>query len=264
MRKNHGSIGLNPFDELGQSTSTSAHPRQQGPYKAHGATHPGRRTHNEDAFLMLPHVGLFAVADGMGGHEGGEVASAIVVDTLRHCFDPGPNAVSAADRGPKGAENRMTHALERAHQETRRQQCGRLHNMGSTVATILVGSSQVLIAHVGDSRVYRLRGEKLDRLTVDHSIKTGFNPKYESLFARNVITRAIGSRHNAKPDLKRCILQPGDRFLLCSDGLNDVIANTHMERILIESSRREAPDRLVQEAYLHGGVDNITAIVVDC
>jgi serine/threonine protein phosphatase PrpC len=214
------------------------------------ASHVGRRDNNEDAFLTVPERGLYAVADGMGGYAGGEVASAIVVSTLE-----------ASCAGPP----ELAGAILRAHEAVRARRQGTLADMGSTVAALVLGGGHAVIAHVGDSRVYRLRDGQLAQLTRDHSLAEELRAAGGEVSAdfayRNVITRAVGTPGNLRPDVLASSVEVGDVFLLCTDGLTEALDEAAIAAHLRARPAVAAP-RLVEAAYRAGGRDNITAVVV--
>jgi serine/threonine protein phosphatase PrpC len=243
-----------------------------------GATDTGRiRKNNEDSLLVLENAGLFAVADGVGGRKGGEVASSIAVQTLKETI---PDLLGGKDRTPPAGvardDNQASLALRKAISLSNRlvreaaERTPELAGMGSTVTSLLLTKGGALIAHVGDSRAYLLRQGTLQQLTNDHSfvaeqVKAGvITPEQARLSAyRHVITRALGVQADVAPDLREVELKPGDRFLLCSDGLTEMIADKEIADILDDRPPEEAVKRLINAANEAGGVDNITAIVID-
>jgi len=224
-----------------------------------------RRTSNEDAFLADGHLGLFVVADGMGGHAAGEVAARLAVDTVRR-------VLGESGAGP---EPRLT--IERAIREANRAIVERTHEheslegMGTTLVLALIDTASAWISHVGDSRAYRVREGSLQLLTRDHSwvneqIRMGLLSQEEARRHpwRNVVTRALGSREQVEAEVGVEDLVPGDRILLCSDGLNSMVKE---ERIL-EAIRGAGSDlelacqRLVELANGSGGEDNVTVLLL--
>lgn len=232
-----------------------------------GATHTGMvREANEDSFVAESLV--FAVADGMGGHAAGEVASAIAASTLRERLREGIHSVELMVAAVVEANAAIFQA---AH--TRSDQRG----MGTTVVALsaLVDAdgrpSQLVLANVGDSRAYRLRAGGLRRLSVDHSyvqelVNTGHISEMEARThpRRNIVTRALGIEPTVRVDTWLLPMAKGDRYLLCSDGLVDEIDDTAITLLLAEhASPQGASEALVTAANLSGGHDNVTVVVID-
>lgn len=250
-----GGVGWGPSSELS--------------FEVAARTHVGRRSNNEDALLVDRGHGVFLVADGMGGYEGGEVASRLVVETVRGFFER--NARDAETTWPFGleagrsfVENLARVALLAANRQVAAQRHGRLAKMGSTAALAALDADRVVLAHVGDSRVYRLRDGRLEQLTRDHSLveemrAMGMRESPEGI--GHVVTRAIGMR-DMQPDLHVETLRPGDTLLLCSDGLSDPLEDAAIARELSRAHVEDACDGLVHAAYGAGGTDNITALVL--
>jgi serine/threonine protein phosphatase PrpC len=235
-------------------------------------SHVGRRPNNEDSFCAEPSLGLYAVADGMGGYEGGEVASRLAVEALVHFFrrereDGESTWPFGVDRALSLAENRLKVAVRLAHAEVHAKKSGPLSQMGSTVAAMTIAGQDAIIGHVGDSRVYRLRNRVLEQLTRDHSLWAELQaagtqlPSKEECGFGNVITRALGMESAPMADLRREVLIAGDVFLLCTDGLTEKLAPPRIAELL-RLRPVDAVRALVDEAYAAGGRDNITAVVV--
>lgn len=233
----------------------------------------GRRGNNEDACCAEPGLGLFAVADGMGGYEGGEVASQLVISTLLELFwrmaeDEDVTLPFAIDPKLGIAENLASVGVRAAHEEVVARRIGRLASMGSTVAALVVRDGKAVVAHVGDSRVYRLRKGELRQLTADHSLyaemqRSGAEvPSREACGYLNVITRAVGLTGGSRPDLTSEPARPGDVYLLCTDGLTEGVSDARIAEVLGASPPDEATEALVAEAIEHGSRDNVTAVVV--
>jgi len=239
-----------------------------------GHSDVGRRANNEDALLCEPRLGLFAVADGMGGYDGGEVASRIAVTTLRDFFtrelDDGECTWPfGLDLARTLDENRLGAAIRLAHQEVQLQRTGPLAMMGSTVVALSVRDGVATMGHVGDSRLYRLRRGQLQQLTVDHSLYAELAaagaadlPAKRDFHLANVITRALGMPEAVRADLRREPLEDGDTFLLCSDGVNEKLDDAQLAGFLAMDDVAAGCKALVAAAYAHGGRDNITAVVV--
>ncbi|MEO0322123.1 MAG: protein phosphatase 2C domain-containing protein [Myxococcota bacterium] len=242
--------------------------------KAAAESITGRRENNEDSFSSRDDLGLFVVADGMGGHEGGEVASRVAVETLVNFFGRmDTEATPAKERsGTALAEERMALATRMAHAEVTRLATGPLADMGTTlVALWKLGDGQALVAHLGDSRVYRLRGSELVRLTRDHSFLAELDAAGAGSLVGQLpgafsamVTRCISARMDATPETTLIEVRPGDTFLLCTDGLTDVVDDDDIAAVLLGSaSAADAAAELVDVAYEAGSLDNITALVVD-
>lgn len=242
-----------------------------------GATDRGRkRTNNEDAFLVLEKLHLFAVADGVGGREGGEIASSLAVDTLRETV---PDYLGASDRTPPTAsmvgEARAPSALRLAVSSANRRiietarERPELSGMGTTLTALILFGSDAHLIHIGDSRAYLLRAGTLLQLSSDHTfvaeqVKAGVltpDQAHTSIY-RHVITRALGIAEEAGPDLSREPAQAGDIYLLCSDGLTEMVDDREIAKILEDADPSNAVARLINAANAAGGVDNITAVVV--
>lgn len=216
------------------------------------------RERNEDSLAVSPPI--FAVADGMGGHAAGDVASELAVKVLTQ------TAPTAADVDALGeAVVRANHAV--INEALRAELAG----MGTTMTACVIDGCKLAIAHVGDSRAYLLHHGKLQQLTRDHSlvadmVEAGRITEEEARVHpnRSIITRAIGSDPNMQPDLYEITASPGDRLLLCSDGLYSMVENS---RIQSQMARIHDPQRcasaLVNDAISAGGLDNITVVVVD-
>ena len=225
------------------------------------ATDSGRvRDHNEDAYLVRPPV--FVIADGMGGHAAGEVASKLAVDSI---------AQASLDRD--GGRAAVRRALEEANKVVFQaaNESGSRHGMGTTCAVLVVGDGVVHVGNVGDSRIYRLRAGSLVQLTHDHTVVAemvdhGLLKPDDALLAdnRSFLTRALGGAADVDAEVETIDLLPGDRFLLCSDGLSSMVTDADIERIVASASDpQRAVQALVDAANAAGGEDNVTAIVVD-
>jgi PPM family protein phosphatase len=227
----------------------------------------GRRSNNEDDYLVSPDLHLYAVADGVGGYAGGEIASRLTVEQLeafvaRNRRDAAGTWPCKEDKKLSFAENLLRAAVCQAHQAIAAQRKGKNDQMGSTVVAVLVDGPRAVLAHVGDSRIYRLRGTTLVQLTRDHSLwaemqEHGMDPGARYGFAhKNIITRALGMEQS-RPDLQTIDLEPGDRLLLCSDGFHDPLDESAIIRLMAGDC-----DALVRAAYEAGSSDNITAVLI--
>jgi protein phosphatase len=230
------------------------------------STHVGmRRQANEDRYAIVPELGLFLVADGMGGHKAGQVASHLAVEAAIRATDALQGAsVSLAER--------LRHAVACANREifTAAQARPELSGMGTTFVGMLFGGERLALAHVGDSRAYLLRQGRLRGLTDDHSIVAELLRRHEISEAdarehphRHVLTRALGVRPRTEPDLAEMTPQEGDVLVLCSDGLTTHVADEEIaERVGGEEDLDAAAAGLVDAANREGGVDNITVLLV--
>jgi serine/threonine protein phosphatase PrpC len=237
------------------------------------ATHVGRRPNNEDSYCQRPELGLFAVADGLGGHEGGEVASQLVLRTVADflCAQEGQQVpgVPLEDEPAGGNESLIVQAVRQAHQEVRAHQCGKLSMMASTITALLLRDGEAVVCNLGDSRTFLVRGGVLQRLTRDHTVlaemeEAGLDTKNPfAVMHRNSLTGAVGMEASVEPDCQRVSLRAGDVLILCSDGLYEPVPPAVMVPLLEQGgSAQEMAERLVAEAYKRGGTDNITGIVV--
>jgi len=233
----------------------------------------GRRSNNEDAICAAPELGLFVVADGMGGYEGGEIASAITIESIRELVrrTAGDGDVTwpyPVDPSRSVTENELMVATRLADDRITARRTGRLHEMGSTVVAMRITREHAVFAHVGDSRIYRLRDGALTQVTTDHSLvaqlmANGMSPEEaERCPWRHVVTRALGTP-SAEPEVHREPARPGDVYLLCTDGLSEVLAPVEIAALL-SLPASQACCALVDAAYEAGSRDNISAIVVRC
>jgi len=245
---------------------------------AFGLTDVGRkRRHNEDAYLPDAERGLFVVADGMGGHAAGEVASRITVETIQEYIAATEEEHESS--WPFGFNsrvslegNRLTTAVEKANEKVMRavQNRPELKGMGTTVVAALFDADRATLVHVGDSRAYLFRDGELRRLTDDHSwvqeqVNAGILSEDEAKShpLKNVVTRALGGAAHVSVDLIEVPVRSGDRFLLCSDGLTGMVPDEEIfARFKTEGDLEKTVRELIDVANDRGGVDNITAILI--
>src|SRR6202171_1367024 len=245
-----------------------------------GATDVGRkRDHNEDALLVLPEHSVAVVCDGMGGHEAGEVASGIGVETVKKFFeiagDPDATWPFAYDSEKDEGTNLLSVAAQWANQRIREAGDGTAHatgkrGMGTTFVGCLVREKKAWFGWVGDSRRYLWRRGELHPTTSDHSllnelIKTGrlSDEEIANFQHKNVITRALGMADQTEVDVSAWDLEPGDVCLVCCDGLTGMVTDDRIAEIISkESELQKACQMLVDEANNNGGVDNITVALV--
>ena len=237
--------------------------------KVASMTDPGRvRKTNEDSLFVDGRMGLLIVADGMGGHDGGEVASRIAVDTISGHIA----SRLAAPEGPADIDGLIRGAIGQADAQIRAQAEGdpALQDMGTTLVLALCRGSSIHFAHVGDSRAYLIRNGEIQQLTEDHSLlaqmlRDGQLTKEDAphFRLRHVVTRSLGNRVASEVDIATVEWGAGDYLLLCSDGLTNMVENSELCSFIaargadIEGSCREAIDR----ANRNGGKDNITAVL---
>ena len=222
------------------------------------------RKNNEDSFLVLPSQGLYAVADGMGGHRAGEVASSTALEELEKWA---PRLVGLEDQA---LESGLTEAFVQANRVVYESSTTEPENagMGTTLTVLLVRSNKVVIAHVGDSRAYLWRGEALTSLTIDHSlvgelVRLGqiSLEEAEKHPQRHVLMRAVGADREIELDCRSMSLQTGDVFLLCTDGFSNMISNQELaEEFLVLGSWEERFERLRKLTLERGAPDNFTAL----
>ncbi|MSP60314.1 MAG: serine/threonine-protein phosphatase [Myxococcales bacterium] len=223
------------------------------------------REKNEDSFVVDPDLGLYVVCDGMGGHVGGQVASQTSVAKITEVVR---NGLVIED----GQADRLASAIRLANlavfQRARAEPA--LHNMGTTVVAIREDGDLLHLCHVGDSRIYRVRSGALDQVTMDHSLVNLYasNPELAKRFGpanENVIVRAVGLREEVEVDHRAIAMEEGDMYLLCSDGLTDMVDDWILKELLedgLHGSIDECADALIRAALGNGGVDNVTAVVL--
>jgi PPM family protein phosphatase len=245
---------------------------------AAGKTDVGlQRDHNEDSFLLMPEYGLFVVADGMGGHRAGDVASRLAIEAITEYF----RAIGSDTTWPmqfdarlSEDENHMLASVRLANRKIleRSARSREFHGMGTTVVGALFNPEQqrMIIAHVGDSRAYRIRDGFITQMTRDHSLFNDYlmampdlSEEQRSELPRNVITRALGMQEDVTIDIQPDEVREGDVYVLCSDGLSGMVEDDDI--VAIVGSNDEMVSmcrRLVSRANENGGEDNVTAVVV--
>jgi PPM family protein phosphatase len=226
-----------------------------------------RRRENEDRYALAPHLGLYLVADGMGGHSAGQVASQLAAEASLQAIETlegsGASLVEKL-REAVASANQAIFASATDHPE--------YAGMGTTLVALLVDGERGALAHVGDSRAYRMRGGRLRLLTDDHSVVGELLRRREiseddarAHPQRHVLTRALGVRSQVEPDLAELTPEPGDVFVLCSDGLTAHVEDGEIGEIVAEGADlQEACEHLVDLANDRGGEDNITVVLARC
>jgi protein phosphatase len=248
-------------------------------YVAAAKTDVGKkRQGNEDRFCLDPTLGLYVVADGMGGHAAGEVASCLAVETIQEWMGKYLTGADAAMVGPpvaaaSAAANFLLSSVRLANRiifdaaKDRREYAG----MGTTVVAVLAQEDRFVLAHVGDSRIYRIRGDQIVQVSRDHSfvqeqVDNGMMSTAEAHQSqyRHMITRALGLKESVDVDLTEQVARPGDVLLLCSDGLSDLLDDEEMLVAVLDHADDldQACQALVDRANSKGGDDNITVLVV--
>ncbi len=226
------------------------------------------RTHNEDSLFADAdaHRGLFIVADGMGGHAAGEVASAMAVELVAQALEGGDDVDAPSSPTRMGDALRTANAAIYAHAKVETDKKG----MGTTATCLWIGQGRWVIGHIGDSRVYRYRRGEFRQITKDHSyvqeqVDAGFLTPEQARYHpySNVIVRCVGANAAVEPDLFEGPLEDGDLYLLCSDGLSGMLEDPQLRKIIeTRGTPGRMVDALITEANRRGGLDNITAIVV--
>ena len=251
----------------------------KGKLRAVAATDTGRvREHNEDAIAWDPEVGLFVLADGMGGYNAGEVASGIAVKTImnlvQEAYATQELAGSDQDTGLSRPGVILRDAIARAnkiiHQTSKTQE--KCEGMGTTVVAGLFYDDRLIVAHVGDSRMYRLRGDRFEQITLDHSllqelVDRGFYTPEEAqrVTNKNYVTRALGVEPTVEVEIKEHAVQRGDYLVLCSDGLTDMVEDEdiHLTISTFGANLDTVAKQLVQLANDNGGRDNISVMMAE-
>lgn len=220
---------------------------------------------NEDAFLEVPEKGLWLVADGMGGHDAGDVASRMIVETLRSTTISGPLA-ERLNQIEDALDQINDNLLQRSHSDD-----GKKHIIGSTLAMLVIENNRMgVLLWAGDSRIYRLRNGNLIQMSSDHSqvetyIRQGLITREEAKKhpERHIITRAVGSQDELYMEADLCELSSGDRYLLCSDGLTRHVDDHEIADYLKQGTPEEVCKKLVDLTLDRGARDNVTVVVVE-
>lgn len=234
-----------------------------------------KREKNEDSLLLKPDCNLYLVADGMGGHVGGEYASKLAAEAVGDIVsellrDPEATLPETGEIKPGDLKGYLQYAINTASGRIfdKARQNTRLQGMGTTTVCLLFQKNKVYVANVGDSRAYRVRAKKLEQLTVDHSlveeqIRAGIIQPSEAREHRlkNIITRSVGFQEEVDADITAKALQVGDIFLLCTDGLYNQVSGDEMLEVVLNQSLKSACRHLIDIANARGGDDNITVVL---
>jgi PPM family protein phosphatase len=236
-----------------------------------------KRAHNEDSFYLPESERLAIVADGMGGHASGEVASRMAVDTIAGFFKATQEEQQLTwpfkmDKGHRYDVNRMVTAIKLANLKIHEQaqKDPRCHGMGTTVVSALFLDDALVVGHVGDSRLYRKRDNMFEQITEDHSLLNDYikmkhlSPEEIAAFPhKNVIVRALGMKDTVQVDVHVDAPRMGDVYLICSDGLSGMIKDEDMAEIAMSDRDLDVVcERLITTANKNGGLDNITVVAV--
>ncbi len=231
-----------------------------------------KRTNNEDAYLINDELNLFVVCDGMGGHVGGELASAIAVNTVEEVLsnieaDP---AAELPDDPVEATREKIRYAIRLAGKRIYEKAVAEpeFKGMGTTALVLLVDSGNAFVAHVGDSRAYVVRDDLIEQLTEDHSlvnekIRAGVLTPEEAKThkLRNIITRSLGYQEDVDVDIQVRAVRRNDTFMLCSDGLSNLVETAEMGEAVRSASPQGASRALIEMACARGGDDNITTVI---
>ena len=241
-----------------------------------GATDVGmKRDHNEDSYLLAPDLNLFVVADGMGGHAGGEMASGISVRSVekhvrahKEIVDPNLEHDGAIEKSP--VAKLLSDAVRDAckHVFEKSQEVRELQGMGTTTTSILFHDKHAFVAHVGDSRAYLMRDGRIHQLSEDHSLvneqlKAGLITEAQARQSRfkNIITRSVGFDSDVDVDMIAVEVKAGDAYLICSDGLANLVTDPEVNDVVADNFLHRVPEALIEMANSRGGDDNITVVV---
>jgi len=246
---------------------------------AYGTTHIGReRKNNEDSFRIDPGAGLYLVCDGMGGHASGEVASQIAADAMIRFVST--DRFRPDCRWPTEAVHQLTEegraldaAVRMANVEVYAAALGNPahQGMGTTIVGMVAGPQRLGLVHVGDSRIYRLRRDELEQITDDHSLLNHYMrtrpmsaQQIRAFSGKNIIVRAIGLRAAVDPDVQTQDYRHGDVYLLCSDGLTDMVEDAQIAEVLLaeQEDLEKAAHQLIDLALAAGGRDNVTVVLL--
>jgi protein phosphatase len=236
-----------------------------------------KRTHNEDSLYLVPQENLYIVADGMGGHASGEVASQLAVEAIAKFFEATSDDDELTwpfkmDKALEYPGNRLVCSVKMANKAIfdAAIEEPRLKGMGTTIVACQFANGGVLLAHVGDSRIYRIREGVLDQLTSDHSLLNDYikmkeltQEEIDNFPHKNVIVRALGMKNNVEVDTDFSVPEHGDIYLLCSDGLSGMIDDPTILKIVVQyrADLEVCCDKLIEAANANGGTDNVTVVV---
>ena len=223
-----------------------------------------RRENNQDSYLVNQNLGLFIVADGMGGHQGGEVASALAVQTLEDVIGQNQEQKSPRDLLMQAYSEASRRIFDKASQKN-----ADLFGMGTTMVAAYVKNNMIYLANVGDSRAYLYKNPYVWQLTEDHSLvneqlRAGIIKDHQvnEFASKNVITRSVGFEREVQTDILHREVFPGDMYILCSDGMSGLVSDEQLNKICYENPPSEVVDKCVDLALASGGHDNVTVLVL--
>lgn len=236
-----------------------------------GGSDIGRvRQNNEDIWAQLPEIGFFILADGMGGHQAGEVAAREAVSSLCRVIKKKLSAEEALSLSD--TKELMRRAIRNVNSTIHKmsKMSADLRGMGTTLCCLLFHRDGLIIAHVGDSRIYQFRNQKLRQLTKDHSllrelVEQGHidEQQADDFLYKNIITKAIGTESKVEPSVEQQSISNNDIYMMCSDGLSDLLTHREIEEILnSHAAIDDAAQTFISEANKKGGSDNITVVIV--
>lgn len=245
---------------------------------AYGLTDVGhKRATNEDSYLINDELKLYMIADGMGGHSGGEFASKMAVATIEEVIkgineDPEATVISGVNTEEADYGDRLRYAIGMASSRIfdRALYDASLKGMGTTTVAAICHDGFVYVANVGDSRAYLFHANKMSQITIDHSLvseqlQAGYITKQDMRKhkLRNIITRSVGYQEEVEIDLQKIEVHMGDKILLCSDGLTNMVEDEDIEKTILENPSREACRKLIEQANAGGGEDNVTVLLLE-
>jgi len=245
--------------------------------ESYGISNVGmKRSQNEDSYLINDELSLYMVADGMGGHLGGEYASKLAVTTVEEIvrtlrFDPECTQIRGVNTEEANPSDQLTHAIQEAGRRIHDQALfdENLRGMGTTAVAAMFCDPTLYVANVGDSRAYLIREGKISQMTEDHSlvseqVKAGMISQKDARGhkLKNIITRSVGYQEEVDIDVVAHPMKPGDKVLMCSDGLSNLVEDEELESIVDKFDLQEACEKLVNYANSRGGDDNITVLIL--
>lgn len=225
-------------------------------------THIGNvRASNQDSVLNEENSRLYGVADGMGGHNGGDIASQMAVLML-------PRILESIDASEENLLAGFEQVNRLIFEEQLKDQV--LSGMGTTLTVLWERDQEIILGHIGDSRAYRMRNGNIEQMSMDHSVvgemvREGLITEEQAMKHpyRNVITQAVGTSETLNPDIKTIKKQKGDKYILCSDGLYEYVSKEEMRDLLLRNAPEDAAEQMIKKALEAGGKDNVTVMIAE-